>query len=118
MGPVRPLSTAGGRWPGCGRVPSGEIHSTGATDRRRSSRTCRCPELSKHFARGQRRLRAIILGMEEKRQNWDKLGANVNLIRTRTLLEDADIVRAGLEKSIGSGTPPSRPVRQPRWAKA
>jgi len=35
---------------------------------------------------------AIILGMEEERRNWDKLGANVNLIRTRTLLEEADIV--------------------------
>jgi len=35
---------------------------------------------------------AIILGMEEKRPNWDKIGANMNLIRTRTLLEEADVV--------------------------
>lgn len=35
---------------------------------------------------------AIILGMEEKRQNWDKIGASMNSIRTKTLLSDADIV--------------------------
>ena len=35
---------------------------------------------------------AIILGMEEKRPNWDKLGAAMNSIRTRTLLEEADVV--------------------------
>ena len=35
---------------------------------------------------------AIILGMEEKRPNWDKIGANMNAIRTRTLIEDADVV--------------------------
>uniref|UniRef100_A0A7S4C0R4 YtoQ family protein n=1 Tax=Chrysotila carterae TaxID=13221 RepID=A0A7S4C0R4_CHRCT len=35
---------------------------------------------------------AIILGMEEERPNWDRKGATMNLIRTRTLLEDADIV--------------------------
>ncbi len=36
---------------------------------------------------------AIILGgMELARPNWDKLGANMNLIRTSTLLEEADIV--------------------------
>ena len=35
---------------------------------------------------------AIILGMEEKRPNWDRLGATMNSIRTKTLLEDADVV--------------------------
>lgn len=35
---------------------------------------------------------AIILGMQEERPNWDKLGANMNGIRTRTLLEESDIV--------------------------
>mmetsp|Transcript_27779 Transcript_27779/g.42034 ORF Transcript_27779/g.42034 Transcript_27779/m.42034 type:complete len:197 (-) Transcript_27779:456-1046(-) len=35
---------------------------------------------------------AIILGMEEKRQNWDKIGASMNNLRTKTLIKDADIV--------------------------
>lgn len=35
---------------------------------------------------------AIILGMEEKRPNWDKIGASMNSIRTRTLLEESDLV--------------------------
>ena len=35
---------------------------------------------------------AIILGMEEKRPNWDKIGANMNSVRTTTLIKDADIV--------------------------
>ena len=35
---------------------------------------------------------AIILGMEEERRNWDKLGANMNNLRTKTLIKDADIV--------------------------
>lgn len=35
---------------------------------------------------------AIILGMEEKRPNWDKIGASMNGIRTQTLLKDADVV--------------------------
>ena len=35
---------------------------------------------------------AIILGMEEMRPNWDKIGASMNSIRTKTLLEDADVV--------------------------
>ncbi|KAL7549976.1 hypothetical protein ACHAWF_013231 [Thalassiosira exigua] len=35
---------------------------------------------------------AIILGMEEKRRNWDKIGANMNNIRTQTLIKDADVV--------------------------
>jgi YtoQ family protein len=35
---------------------------------------------------------AIILGMEEERHNWDKIGATMNGIRTKTLLTDADIV--------------------------
>ena len=35
---------------------------------------------------------AIILGDEEKRPNYDSKGARMNLIRTRTLLEDADVV--------------------------
>ena len=35
---------------------------------------------------------ARILGMEEKRPNWDKIGANMNSVRTTTLIKDADIV--------------------------
>jgi YtoQ family protein len=35
---------------------------------------------------------AIILGMEEERNNWDKIGANMNAIRTKTLVKDADVV--------------------------
>lgn len=35
---------------------------------------------------------AIILGMEEERPNWDKIGANMNNLRTKTLIKDADIV--------------------------
>ena len=35
---------------------------------------------------------AYILGMEEKRPNWDKIGANMNSIRTTTLIKDADLV--------------------------
>jgi YtoQ family protein len=35
---------------------------------------------------------AIILGMEEKRTNWDKIGANMNQIRTKTLINEADVV--------------------------
>lgn len=30
--------------------------------------------------------------MQEERPNWDKIGASMNAIRTRTLLQDADIV--------------------------
>lgn len=35
---------------------------------------------------------AIILGMEEERPNWDKIGAGMNGIRTQTLLKEADVV--------------------------
>jgi YtoQ family protein len=35
---------------------------------------------------------AIILGMEEERKNWDAIGARMNSIRNKTLLEDSDIV--------------------------
>ena len=35
---------------------------------------------------------AIILGMQEERPNWDRLGASMNAIRTKTLINDADIV--------------------------
>ncbi|GFH57278.1 hypothetical protein CTEN210_13754 [Chaetoceros tenuissimus] len=35
---------------------------------------------------------AIILGMEEERHNWDKIGANMNNIRTKTLIKEADVV--------------------------
>lgn len=35
---------------------------------------------------------AIILGMQEERPNWDKIGAGMNNIRTKTLLTEADIV--------------------------
>ena len=35
---------------------------------------------------------AIILGMQEERPNWDKIGAAMNAIRTQTLLKEADVV--------------------------
>jgi YtoQ family protein len=35
---------------------------------------------------------AIILGMEEKRTNWDRVGASMNGVRTKALIKDADIV--------------------------
>jgi YtoQ family protein len=35
---------------------------------------------------------AIILGMQEERPNWDRLGAGMNDLRTKTLIKDADIV--------------------------
>lgn len=35
---------------------------------------------------------AIILGMEEERRNWDRIGASMNNIRTKTLIKDADVV--------------------------
>ena len=35
---------------------------------------------------------AMILGMQEERPNWDKIGASMNAIRTQTLLKEADIV--------------------------
>uniref|UniRef100_A0A7S2EQR5 YtoQ family protein n=1 Tax=Trieres chinensis TaxID=1514140 RepID=A0A7S2EQR5_TRICV len=35
---------------------------------------------------------AIILGMEEERHNWDKIGAAMNNIRTKTLIKEADVV--------------------------
>mmetsp|Transcript_810 Transcript_810/g.1644 ORF Transcript_810/g.1644 Transcript_810/m.1644 type:complete len:207 (-) Transcript_810:94-714(-) len=35
---------------------------------------------------------AFILGMEESRPNWDRLGGTMNAIRTRTLINEADIV--------------------------
>eukprot|EP00542_Grammatophora_oceanica_P021240 CAMPEP_0194037600 /NCGR_PEP_ID=MMETSP0009_2-20130614/9940_1 /TAXON_ID=210454 /ORGANISM="Grammatophora oceanica, Strain CCMP 410" /LENGTH=203 /DNA_ID=CAMNT_0038679829 /DNA_START=60 /DNA_END=671 /DNA_ORIENTATION=- len=35
---------------------------------------------------------AMILGMQEERPNWDRIGGTMNRIRTQTLLEDADIV--------------------------
>ena len=30
--------------------------------------------------------------MEQERPNWDKIGASMNAIRTRTLIQDADVV--------------------------
>lgn len=35
---------------------------------------------------------AIVLGMQEERANWDKIGASMNSIRTKTLLTEADVV--------------------------
>jgi len=35
---------------------------------------------------------AIILGMEEERVNWDKIGGNMNNVRTKTLIKESDIV--------------------------
>jgi YtoQ family protein len=35
---------------------------------------------------------AIILGMQEERPNWDMVSAKMNAIRTKTLLQKADIV--------------------------
>mmetsp|Transcript_23716 Transcript_23716/g.45186 ORF Transcript_23716/g.45186 Transcript_23716/m.45186 type:complete len:207 (+) Transcript_23716:115-735(+) len=35
---------------------------------------------------------AIILGMERERTNWDKIGARMNNLRTKTLIRNADVV--------------------------
>lgn len=35
---------------------------------------------------------AIILGMQEERSNWDRISATMNHVRTKTLLQDADVV--------------------------
>eukprot|EP00978_Attheya_sp_CCMP212_P026673 scaffold88245_cov46-Attheya_sp.AAC.1 len=35
---------------------------------------------------------AIILGMEEKRPNWDQISAKMNNVRTKTLIKEADVV--------------------------
>ena len=35
---------------------------------------------------------AIILGMEQERANWDKIGASMNQIRSQTAIKNADIV--------------------------
>lgn len=35
---------------------------------------------------------AIILGMEEKRPNWDAISARMNNIRTKNLIEQSDII--------------------------
>ena len=35
---------------------------------------------------------AIILGMQQERPNWDRIGASMNAIRTKTLLSEADVV--------------------------
>lgn len=35
---------------------------------------------------------AIVLGIEKERRNWDKIGASMNSIRTRSLIKDADVV--------------------------
>ena len=32
------------------------------------------------------------MGMEDKRPNWDKIGASMNNVRTKTLIKDADVV--------------------------
>ena len=48
---------------------------------------------------------AIILGDEEKRPNYDNKGARLNLIRTRTLIDDADVVVVSIwATSTASGT--------------
>jgi YtoQ family protein len=35
---------------------------------------------------------AFILGMQQERPNWDKIGASMNSVRTKTLLSEADVV--------------------------
>jgi YtoQ family protein len=35
---------------------------------------------------------AIILGMQDERPNWDRIGATMNQVRTQTLLKQADVV--------------------------
>jgi len=35
---------------------------------------------------------AIILGMQRERPNWDRIGASMNDVRTKTLIRDADVV--------------------------
>jgi YtoQ family protein len=35
---------------------------------------------------------AIILGMQQERPNWDRIGASMNAIRTQTYIRNADVV--------------------------
>ena len=74
---------------------SGEIHSDW---REQISKGCEALELPIEFSgpnpshEDSDDCGAIILGMEEMRPNWDKIGANMNAIRTRTLIDEADVV--------------------------
>ena len=74
---------------------SGEIHSdwrdviTKGIESKQLPVTCVSPNLSHEDSDD---CGAIILGMEEKRSNWDKIGANMNNIRTKNLIEQSDIV--------------------------
>lgn len=75
---------------------SGEIHTgwreqiaRGVTERGLDNVRLTSPNLSHEDSDD---CGAIILGMEEKRANWDAIGARMNLVRTKTLLEEADIV--------------------------
>ena len=53
----------------------------------------RAPPERKRFGGLARRFAARdCIGMQEERPNWDKIGASMNAIRTKSLLEDADVV--------------------------
>ena len=89
---VRKLCTPAKQW----RVYlSGEIHSdwreqiAGGVKSRNLPITISSPNPSHEDSDD---CAAIILGMEEQRPNWDRIGAQMNAIRTRTLLEEADVV--------------------------
>lgn len=90
---LRSLATAGERvW---NVYLSGEIHSdwrdviAAGVDEKNLPVTLTSPNTSHEDSDD---CGAIILGMEEERRNWDKIGANMNAVRTKTLLENADVV--------------------------
>jgi YtoQ family protein len=60
---------------------------------------------------------AAILGAPSEKFWHDHVGAGVNAIRTRTLLEHAEWSSYASASSTASGTPPSTPATRPRWAR-
>lgn len=77
------------------RLSTGEIHSdwreviaTGAADKKLPV-ILTSPNTSHESSDD---CGAIILGMQEERANWDKIGANMNAVRNQTLLKEADVV--------------------------
>ena len=72
---------------------SGEIHSDWrevvAAGVAHLPVTCTAPNLSHEDSDD---CGAVILGMQEERPNWDAHSARINALRTRTLLNEADVV--------------------------
>ena len=61
---------------------------------------------------------AIVLGMEEERRNWDRIGAGMNDLRTKTLIKDADIVVVRFGEKYRQWNAASTPDTRPLWGRA